>query len=115
MCCALAVPEPNDLLRYDRPQKAALLYSPLTGRALEISTTAPGIQFYTGGGLDGKLTGKQGAVYHKFGGLALETQVRALLPGIRVSGLGLSEGRRRLQQVRRVGARNTGAGPSPRN
>jgi aldose 1-epimerase len=47
---------------------------PTSGRVLEVSTTEPGVQFYTGNFLDGTITGKGGAVYrHRFG-LCLETQ-----------------------------------------
>lgn len=45
-----------------------------SGRILEVHTTQPGIQFYTGNFLDGTLKGKNGAVYPKHSGLCLETQ-----------------------------------------
>ncbi len=53
---------------------AARVYEPTTGRVLEVSTTQPGIQFYTGNFLDGSVTGKQGHVYKRRYGLCLETQ-----------------------------------------
>ncbi len=53
---------------------AAGVYEPTTGRALEIYTTHPGVQFYTGNSLDGTITGKDGAVYRKRAGFCLETQ-----------------------------------------
>ena len=53
---------------------AARVREPKTGRTLEISTTEPGIQFYAGNFLDGKLTGKGGAVYKHRTGFCLETQ-----------------------------------------
>jgi aldose 1-epimerase len=53
---------------------AAHVEEPSTGRVLEISTTEPGIQFYTGNFLDGSLTGKAGHVYKQRMGFALETQ-----------------------------------------
>jgi aldose 1-epimerase len=53
---------------------AARVYDPKSGRVLEISTTEPGIQLYTGNYLDGKLTGKGGKVYKKRYGLCLEAQ-----------------------------------------
>src|SRR6185437_75597 len=53
---------------------AARVVEPTTGRTLEISTTEPGIQFYSGNFLDGSITGKGGTVYHFRYGLALETQ-----------------------------------------
>jgi aldose 1-epimerase len=53
---------------------AARVREPKTGRVMEISTTEPGIQFYTGNFLDGTLTGKAGAPYRKHAGFCLETQ-----------------------------------------
>jgi aldose 1-epimerase len=53
---------------------AAQLYDPRSGRQVEILTTQPGIQFYSGNFLDGSITGKGGKVYHKHYGLCLETQ-----------------------------------------
>jgi len=53
---------------------AASVYEPTTGRVMEIFTTEPGIQFYSGNFLDGTITGKSGVVYkHRFG-FCLETQ-----------------------------------------
>jgi aldose 1-epimerase len=45
-----------------------------TGRVMEVSTTQPGVQFYTGNYLDGSLTGKHGVVYGQHTGFCLETQ-----------------------------------------
>jgi len=53
---------------------AALLVDPRTGRHVEVSTTQPGIQFYSGNFLDGTLHGKGNKVYQKHWGLCLETQ-----------------------------------------
>jgi len=53
---------------------AARVYEPTTGRVLEVSTTQPGVQFYTGNFLDGSVTGKQGHVYKRRYGFCLETQ-----------------------------------------
>ena len=53
---------------------AARLYEPNSGRVLEILTTEPGIQFYSGNFLDGSFGGKGGAIYHKYTGLCLEPQ-----------------------------------------
>jgi aldose 1-epimerase len=53
---------------------AARLYEPVSGRVLEILTTEPGIQFYSGNFLDGSYTGKNGFVYEKYTGLCLEPQ-----------------------------------------
>lgn len=56
------------------PEKAAELYEPDSGRVMEVYTTKPGIQFYSGNFLDGTKIGKGGAVYNKRNGLCLETQ-----------------------------------------
>lgn len=53
---------------------AATLYDPLSGRFLEIFTTQPGLQFYTGNHLDMIILGKYGQRYAKHAGLCLETQ-----------------------------------------
>ena len=53
---------------------AAKLRDPSTGRQLTISTTEPGIQFYSGNFLDGTLYGTSGHQYRQGDGLALETQ-----------------------------------------
>ena len=53
---------------------AARVYEPTTGRTMEITTTEPGIQFYSGNFLDGTITGKGGRVYQKHYGFCLETQ-----------------------------------------
>jgi len=53
---------------------AAKLEDPRSGRTLDVSTTEPGVQFYTGNFLDGTLTGRSGRVYKQRYGLCLETQ-----------------------------------------
>ena len=53
---------------------AARLTDPKSGRTLEIRTTEPGLQFYSGNFLDGSITGKGGHVYGKRSALCLETQ-----------------------------------------
>lgn len=55
-------------------QFAARVVEPKTGRTLEIATTEPGVQFYTGNFLDGTVTGKGGHVYEHRNGFCLETQ-----------------------------------------
>ncbi|MGH9309900.1 MAG: aldose epimerase family protein [Vicinamibacterales bacterium] len=55
-------------------QPAARVVDPKSGRTLDVATTEPGVQFYTGNFLDGTLKGKGGAVYHRRNGLCLETQ-----------------------------------------
>ena len=53
---------------------AARLSDPASGRVLTMSTTEPGIQFYSGNFLDGTLYGTSGRAYRQGDGLALETQ-----------------------------------------
>lgn len=53
---------------------AARAADPVSGRALEVFTTQPGMQFYTGNHLDGSLTGKGGKVYGFRSGFCFETQ-----------------------------------------
>jgi len=53
---------------------AARVVEPSTGRGLEVWTTEPGMQFYTGNFLDGTITGKGGKVYPRRSGFCLETQ-----------------------------------------
>lgn len=52
----------------------ARLYEPVTGRVLEIFTTQPGMQFYSGNFLDGSLIGRNGVAYELYTGLCLEPQ-----------------------------------------
>jgi len=56
------------------PQLAARLVDPASGRALEVLTTEPGVQYYTGNFLDGTLVGKGGHLYRMGDGIALEPQ-----------------------------------------
>lgn len=53
---------------------AATVKDPGTGRKMDVLTTEPGIQFYSGNFLDGTLTGKSGLKYQFRSGLCLETQ-----------------------------------------
>lgn len=55
-------------------QLAARVREPNSGRTLEVATTEPGIQFYSGNFLDGTLKGKGGVVYKHRTGFCLETQ-----------------------------------------
>lgn len=52
---------------------AAELYAPTSGRFMEVLTTEPAVQFYTGNYLNG-VPGKNGKLYQRHGGLCLETQ-----------------------------------------
>ena len=54
--------------------EAAELYDPDTGRVLQVLTTEPGLQFYSGNFLNGTIVGKQGRIYEHRSGLCLETQ-----------------------------------------
>ncbi len=56
------------------PTLAARVYEPASGRVMEIYTTEPGLQFYSGNFLDGTLRGKNGVVYRHRYGFAMETQ-----------------------------------------
>lgn len=53
---------------------AARVTEPGSGRVMEVLTSEPGVQFYTGNFLDGTLHGKGGKVYGRRYGLCLETQ-----------------------------------------
>lgn len=53
---------------------AATVTEPTTGRVMEVLTTEPAIQFYTGNFLDGTIVGKGGIIYKKRSGLCLETE-----------------------------------------
>ncbi len=53
---------------------AATVHEPASGRVLEVLTTEPGVQLFTSNHFAGKLTGKSGRPYPRFGGFCLETQ-----------------------------------------
>jgi aldose 1-epimerase len=53
---------------------AAEVYDPKSGRVMTVSTTEPGLQFYTGNFLDGTIKGKDGKTYIHRGALCMETQ-----------------------------------------
>jgi aldose 1-epimerase len=56
------------------PQLAARLEDPVSGRVLEVLTTEPGVQVYTGNFLDGTVVGRGGRIYRMGDGIALEPQ-----------------------------------------
>jgi len=58
----------------DSPTLAARVHEPTSGRVLEVFTTEPAVQFYSGNFLDGTITGKHGHVYKQRNGFCLETQ-----------------------------------------
>jgi aldose 1-epimerase len=84
----LRINEPDEQLRlaigYDHnfvldgrpgePLLAARVAEPVNGRVLEVLTTQPGVQFYTGNHLDGSVRGKGGVAYGFRSGFCLETQ-----------------------------------------
>ena len=55
-------------------QHAVRVLEPKSGRVIDIATTEPGVQFYSGNFLDGTLKGKGGRVYKHRSGFCLETQ-----------------------------------------
>ena len=55
-------------------RQAAIVHEPTSGRVMEVWTTEPGVQFYTGNYLDGTITGKSGKSYPRRSGFCLETQ-----------------------------------------
>ena len=58
----------------DDSRPCARLESPVTGIVLEVYTTEPGMQVYTGNFLDGTVTGKYGNIYQQRAAVCLETQ-----------------------------------------
>lgn len=60
--------------RSARPELTARVSHPASGRVMEVLTTEPCLQFYTGVFLDGSLIGKAGAPYGRHAGLCLECQ-----------------------------------------
>lgn len=59
----------------DRPKLAARMEDPTSGRVMELFTTEPGLQVYSGNFLDGTVTGKDNRIYRQSDGLALEPQL----------------------------------------
>ncbi|MEV6781549.1 aldose epimerase family protein [Streptomyces sp. NPDC051098] len=60
--------------RTTAPQQIATLRDPASGRILDIATTEPGLQFYSGNFLDGTLVGSGGTIHRQGDALCLETQ-----------------------------------------
>lgn len=58
----------------EKPEKAAEVFDPASGRVMEVYTTKPGVQFYSGNYVDESKYCKDGAKYEKNSGLCLETQ-----------------------------------------
>jgi aldose 1-epimerase len=63
-------------------RRCAVVWHEATGRRIEVSTTEPGLQIYTAGTFPERLKGKDGAVYGKFAGIALEPQLYPDAPNI---------------------------------
>jgi aldose 1-epimerase len=57
-----------------RPELAARMEDPLSGRCLDVLTTEPGLQLYTANAFDGSVRGKQKRIYRMGDGIALEPQ-----------------------------------------
>ncbi len=64
----------DDAASVDAPVLAARVYEPNSGRVMEVLTTEPGLQFYSGNFLDGSITGKDGVTYERRSGFCMETQ-----------------------------------------
>ena len=64
----------NFVLARDDQGVSARVVEPISGRVLEVETTEPGLQFYSGNFLDGTITGKRGVVYEHRSGFCLEAQ-----------------------------------------
>jgi aldose 1-epimerase len=66
----------NHVLRRSKGSlaRATTVYEAITGRVLEVFTTQPGMQFYSGNFLDGSIVGKNGLAYVKHSGCCFETQ-----------------------------------------
>ena len=63
-----------DRLRPTMLAEAAFARDPASGRSIKVFTTKPGVQLYTGNGLDGRAMGKGGVPLAKWSGFCLETQ-----------------------------------------
>jgi len=60
---------------YDKKVRLiATVYEPKSGRFMKVLSDQPGVQFYTGNFLDGRVKGKNGMMYKKRSGLCLEAQ-----------------------------------------
>ena len=64
----------HGMKREENPKLVATVTEPKSGRVMEVLTTEPGVQFYSGNFLDGTNVGKGGAVYKQYNGFCLETQ-----------------------------------------
>lgn len=67
--CNYVIPGPAGTLRW-----AATVTEPVSGRSMQVYTTQPGVQLYTGNFLDGSFTGIDGFAYRQHSGFCLETQ-----------------------------------------
>jgi aldose 1-epimerase len=69
-----ALPPPMDTGGAGPLLHVATVRDPTFGRVMDVWSTEPGVQFYTGNFLDGSITGKKGVTYRQYGAFALETQ-----------------------------------------
>jgi aldose 1-epimerase len=69
-----ALPPPTDTAGAGPLLHVATVRDPSSGRVMDVWSTEPGVQFYSGNFLDGSITGKGGVVYRQYAALALETQ-----------------------------------------
>ena len=109
----------------DGLELGARVYESTTGRVMEMWTTEPGVQFYTGNFLDGTITGKDGIQYNRRAAFCLETQhypdspnqnafpSTVLRPGETYRSQTEYRFSVRSQRARPLGQRRTQRGPSP--
>lgn len=64
----------HSMTKSDQPELVAKVTDPKSGRTMEMLTTQPGVQFYTGNFLDSTNKGKGGHVYNQYEGFCLEAQ-----------------------------------------
>jgi len=69
-----ALPPPTDTAGAGPLLHVATVRDPSSGRVMDVWSTEPGVQFYSGNFLDGSITGKKGVAYRQYAALALETQ-----------------------------------------
>ncbi|HEY1922716.1 MAG TPA: aldose epimerase family protein [Tepidisphaeraceae bacterium] len=62
------------LTKKDGMRLAATVYEPTSGRMMEVWTDQPGLQLYSGNGLNGRIRGKEGKVYQRRSAFCIEPQ-----------------------------------------
>jgi aldose 1-epimerase len=86
------------------PSLAARVRAPKSGRIMEVHTTQPGIQFYSGNFLDGTICGKGGKVYGKRRRFALRHNIFRIRRIIRISPQRYSSGTELIDRRRPTGS-----------